>query len=382
MKLLPLFDNLNHRDTNLHNVKLPAKRFLNDFTICHKFLCCYAGSEGTYNAYRRETERLLQWAWHIKNMTLKDIKREHIEEFIRFCQSPPDDWKSSYKVPRYLVINNQRVPNPVWRPFAGEDATLSKASVAHIFTILSTLFNFLVCEEYLFSNPVQQIRQKSQFIQKGQEYQAIRRLSKKQWDVVEMVAITMADLHIEHERTLFMLKLLYGLYLRVSELTARPKWIPKMRDFFQDQHGRWWFEVLGKGNKVRTIAVNSYVLTALKRYRRSMGLPELPNPNETIPLFPRHKGDGAMSNTASIRRIIQKCFDEAQNVLIANGQEDEAENLQYATVHWLRHTGISDAVRYRPREHVRDDAGHSSSAITDRYIDVELSERHKSAQFI
>lgn len=382
MKLLPLFDNLTHRDTNLHNVKLPAKRFLSDFTICHKFLCCYAGSEGTYNAYRRETERLLQWAWHIKNMTLKDIKREHVEEFIRFCQLPPEDWKSSYKVPRYLVINNQRVPNPVWRPFAGEDSTLSKASVAHIFTILSTLFNFLVCEEYLFSNPVQQIRQKSQFIQKGQDYQAIRRLSKKQWDVVEMVAITMADLHIEHERTLFMLKLLYGLYLRVSELTARPKWIPKMRDFFQDQHGRWWFEVLGKGNKIRTIAVNGYVLTALKRYRRSMGLSELPNPNETIPLFPRHKGDGAMSNTASIRRIIQKCFDEAQNVLIQNGQEDEAENLQYATVHWLRHTGISDAVRYRPREHVRDDAGHSSSAITDRYIDVELSERHKSAQFI
>jgi len=51
-----------------------------------------------------------------------------------------------------------------------------------------------------------------------------------------------------------------------------------------------------------------------------------------------------------------------------------------ATVHWLRHTGISDDVKIRPREHVRDDAGHSSSAITDRYVDVELKERHKSAK--
>jgi hypothetical protein len=51
-----------------------------------------------------------------------------------------------------------------------------------------------------------------------------------------------------------------------------------------------------------------------------------------------------------------------------------------ATVHWLRHTGISDDVKIRPREHVRDDAGYSSSAITDRYVDVELKERHKSAK--
>ena len=43
-------------------------------------------------------------------------------------------------------------------------------------------------------------------------------------------------------------------------------------------------------------------------------------------------------------------------------------------------TGISDDVKTRPREHVRDDAGHSSGAITDRYIDIELRERHRSAK--
>lgn len=54
--------------------------------------------------------------------------------------------------------------------------------------------------------------------------------------------------------------------------------------------------------------------------------------------------------------------------------------LQTATVHWLRHTGISDDVKHRPREHVRDDAGHNSGATTDKYIDVELQERHRSAK--
>ncbi len=56
------------------------------------------------------------------------------------------------------------------------------------------------------------------------------------------------------------------------------------------------------------------------------------------------------------------------------------DQLASATVHWLRHTGISDDVKIRPRERVRDDAGHSSGAITDRYIDVELRERHSSAK--
>ena len=59
---------------------------------------------------------------------------------------------------------------------------------------------------------------------------------------------------------------------------------------------------------------------------------------------------------------------------------EEAESLIEATVHWLRHTGISEDVKRRPWEHVRDDAGHSSRATTDKYIDVELRERHRSAK--
>ena len=72
--------------------------------------------------------------------------------------------------------------------------------------------------------------------------------------------------------------------------------------------------------------------------------------------------------------------DKAIEQLNADSFTDDAEALAQATVHWLRHTGISDDVKIRPREHVRDDAGHSSSAITDKYIDVEKRERHRSAR--
>lgn len=36
--------------------------------------------------------------------------------------------------------------------------------------------------------------------------------------------------------------------------------------------------------------------------------------------------------------------------------------------------------KIRPGEHVRDDAGRSSGAITDKYIDIELRERHSTAK--
>ena len=59
---------------------------------------------------------------------------------------------------------------------------------------------------------------------------------------------------------------------------------------------------------------------------------------------------------------------------------EEANAMLEVTVHWLRHTGISDDIKHRPREHVRDDAGHSSSATTNKYIDIKLQKRHRSAR--
>ena len=56
------------------------------------------------------------------------------------------------------------------------------------------------------------------------------------------------------------------------------------------------------------------------------------------------------------------------------------ETVPYKGVRGKGVVRISEDVKTRPREHVRDDAGHSSSATTDRYIDVELQARYLSAQ--
>jgi len=313
-----------------------------------------------------------------------------------FCQSPPATWIGTKKAPRFIEKNGWRIPNAEWRPFVVtvsksdhrkgkkpniKDYELSSTAVKDIFAILSSFYNFLIQEDYTEVNPILHIRQKSKYIPSQQSKTRIRRLSELQWTYVIETAERMAEEDSDqHQRTLFIMTILYAMYLRISELAANKRWTPKMGDFYRDHDGLWWFTTVGKGNKERQVSVSDAMLSALKRYRKSMGLSPLPSPNDKTPLLVKYKGKGAITSTTYLRKIVQCCFDRTILKLQKDGFHEDADALVEATVHWLRHTGISDDVKRRPREHVRDDAGHSSSAITDKYIDIELRERHATAK--
>jgi site-specific recombinase XerD len=392
---LALFDDLKHIKDNQALPTFTDAQIL-DYNKTLSFLQSYTGSAGTFNAYRREVERLLQWSWRVANKSIKELQRDDIEAFIHFCQKPLKAWIGLKKAPRFIDQEGKRLPNREWRPFIvavsktahrnGEmpdlkDFKFSMGGIKETFAILSSFYNFLLQENYTLTNPVALIRQKSKFIRKTQGPQKIRRLSELQWQTVIKSTQGMAEKNpVLHERTLFMISALYALYLRISELAANVRWAPSMQHFSRDHDGNWWFTTVGKGNKQRQIAVSNAMLDALKRWRKHLGLSPLPSPADHSPLLPKIKGRGPMSDTNHIREIVQSCFDHAIDQLKKDNFEEEAESLGEATVHWLRHTGISEDVKHRPREHVRDDAGHSSSATTDKYIDIELRARHISAK--
>ena len=394
-KLIPLFDLIDTVANKINYLDWLTPAQNKDYEQAVKFLRCYSNNDTTLNAYRREVERLLQWIMLKANKTLKQLAREDIDSYIKFCQKPSKSWISLKRVPRFITTNNGRIPNTQWRPFVVtlakkqisegvnpqvENYELSPRSIQDILTITSSFFNFLMQEDYVKINPVMQIKQKSKYFTKQQTQRVVRKLSELQWGYILESAHLMAKENSNHARTLFIMSVLYGMYLRISELTASARWTPKMGDFERDPDGLWWFATVGKGNKSRKIAVSTEILKALKRWRKYLGLSALPSPGETTPMIPKHIGKGSMTSTRHIRTIVQECFDHAKLRLEKDNLIEEAEQLMVATVHWLRHTGISEDVKIRPREHVRDDAGHSSSAITDKYIDVELRERHQSAK--
>ncbi len=399
MSCTPFFDQAEYLPLNKvqlvqHAAFIQHAEFFDDFELAIAFLTCYQGSPDTFNAYRREIERLFQWIVHVHGQPLHSIDRSAIMTYIQFVQSPPASWIATQHHPRFLAKDGMRVPHIKWRPFvvrtpkAMKKNTLqrktstfemSQSALKSTLAILSTFYTFLQQEQYLDTNPIRLIRQKNALIQKTQNTRISRKLSHDQWRVVIIATQAQADLDAKHERHLFVLSCLYLMGLRISELAPNHLHTPTMGDFSPDDEERWWFTAIGKGNKIREIAVPDDMLFALKRYRKTLGLTPLPMRKETTPLIPKHKGRGGLG-IRQIRHIVQACFDLGIDTLYREGKDASAQDLCAATVHWLRHTAITADIKHRPREHVRDDAGHENAATTDRYIDSDRSARHESAQ--
>jgi site-specific recombinase XerD len=321
--------------------KFPAY-ILKDYQHSLNFLYSYRGSADTFNSYRRELERLIQWSWLTHEKSILQLKKIDIEAFIEFCQNPHKRWVGTKTVARFIDKNGQRQSNPSWRPFIVKiskklfhngdypeklNFKLSSDSIKQIFAILGSFYNYLVQEEISEINPVLQIRQKSKFILKQQLSPMIRRLSETQWEAVMKVTESLADQYPDqHERTLFIMNALYGMYLRVSELAATKRWVAMMRDFFRDVNGDWWFKTVGKGNKMRQIAVSPPILAALKRWRNHLGFSPLPSIEDQDPLIPKAIGKGPIASTRAIRNIAQTCFDKAVENLL---QEKKPRTLKF-----------------------------------------------------
>ena len=86
--LLPLFDSLDYLHKNIENVILPDPCFQNDFYHCLNFLKSYTGSLGTFNSYRRETERLLQWCWLVKKLRSRSLSAMTSNNLSAFARIP------------------------------------------------------------------------------------------------------------------------------------------------------------------------------------------------------------------------------------------------------------------------------------------------------
>lgn len=111
---IPLFDTLENINISIsHNEWINFN--LKDYDHAIAFLKSYKGSIGTFNAYRREVERLLHWSWLIAKKSVKDLRRADIETYLAFCQSPPVSWIGIKKAPRFVDREGERAANHEWR---------------------------------------------------------------------------------------------------------------------------------------------------------------------------------------------------------------------------------------------------------------------------
>ncbi len=192
----PLIDTCEHLKEKDWQTFISPAFARHDLDCVLDYLKQYDDNKATFESYRRETERLIQWAWLIKKKSLLDLKRQDMEDYIQFCLAPPKPWIGFKKVSRFITRNGERIPNPEWRPFVAtvskidhkngvkpnkQDYQLSQKATREIFTVLSSFYNYLALEEKVSINPIALIKQKNKYIQKHQHQARVMRLSEKQW---------------------------------------------------------------------------------------------------------------------------------------------------------------------------------------------------------
>ncbi|SFB32355.1 tyrosine-type recombinase/integrase [Azotobacter beijerinckii] len=363
---------------------LPAK---NDYLHTRDFLRSYAGWETTYKAYRIQVERLLLWSWLRKGSSILKLTRQDAETFLEFTREPDMAWVGQAVRRRFIAGEEpgELVPNPQWRPYeilgskaarkladetgmprqAPEHYSLTSGSLKQTFAICSSFYDFLNTQDALIGNPFRAIPEPGRFFEKRAPSTEDKVLEPLQWAFVIETAEWMAHQDPErHERTLFVVAMLFSLYLRISELAGRPDWHPSMQAFQQDAGGAWWYVTVGKGGKERRISVSRELLGYLKRYRMSRNLMPLPQPGESTPLLLKLDGRGGLTDR-QIRNIVQKCFDTAVKRMHAEGRsEKEISGLRAASAYWLRHTSATYDAPHRPLKHLQDDLGHAKASTT------------------
>lgn len=337
----------------------------NDLDALNTWLGEYRHSPQTFRTYRKEAERLLLWSIMEMGKPLSSLRREDLmiyEDFIADPQ-PAIRWCGA-KIAR---------TSDQWRPFEGP---LSPASQRQALIILDGMFSYLVSAGYLNGNPLALMRRRRTPLVED-ERSVERYLDRQTWhyllDHIHNLSTETVRQVEEKERIQFLFSLLYLLGPRLSEVASHT-----MGSFFERQ-GKWWWRVIGKGNKLATVPVPAEAIEALSRYRMHLGLSALPAPNDETPLILSVKGRKRIAS-GMIYKIVKKFVTEVAAAMNALDPA-RADKLKQASTHWFRHTAIThQADAGIELRHIKKSARHAKIDTTALYLHSDNDSWHDAVQ--
>lgn len=345
-----------------------------DVDAIKAWLARFLDKQTTFDAYRKEAERLLLWCTLQLGKPLSSLTHEDWLGYKVFLRDPQP-------TAHWIAAEGRKHPrtDPRWRPFAGP---LSASSQRQAGVILNAMFSWLVNAGYLAGNPLALSRERK----RRAPPRITRYLDDELWlEVKATVDALPRETPREREHYLrlrWLITLCYVCGLRISEIASN-----SMGGFFrrrdQDGEERWWLEVLGKGDKLRIIPATSELMVELARYRRELSYPPYPVPGESTPLLLPIGGKPRPLTRGGIHEIIKTVFARTSERLRARGPEfaPAAERVMQASAHWLQHTaGSHMANNDVDLRHVRDNLGQESSSTTNTYLHSSDDARHAETE--
>jgi integrase len=358
------------KGSNREDATLCQLSVRNDYEAIYAWLNEYKTSPSTYRNYQREAERLLLWCLLSRKKALSSLQREDIEAYQDFLASP---------TPRELwcsdTLGKQAKRGTThWRPFK---SGLNEAGIKLAISVINSLFTYLEQAQYLRRNPIALMRNRVRS-KETVEVKALKLLSKilspRQWSLLnETVSLLPEDTYKarrEKYRTQLIIGMFYYLGLRVADLTSG-QW-----NDFKFINGKWWYEIVGKGNKHTLLPVAERLLEIIKESRVFFGYSELPQSDEAIKIIPSWRG----CNGLTARQVNHLLKDLAKKTLgRISPQDNDVEKFIGFSSHKIRHVLGSELRRAElPLESRQKLLRHSKVETTLLYSQLDENELHEA----
>lgn len=338
----------------------------NDYEAIAVWLGARATNDNTWRAYRREAERLLLWCVFARGKALSSITVEDCIAYRDFLQDPPPQWTSARNVQRW---------SPAWRPLAGP---LSPRSLRTAFTIASSLFDWLVSQQYLIANPWKALPRPGRVA----ALDLSRAFTHPQWDAIRTAVERIAP-EVRRVRLRLVSELLYHTGLRRAELLAAN--LGDLREELLEGEPCWVLTVAGKGGRIREVPIVQPVMAHLAADLALRGQPTDPRdgpPGAALIARINEPADGRRGATPpgaraermpspQLYRELKRVFEAASEQMRAAGVRG-AGRVARGSPHWLRHTFATHAIETVPADVVGSVLGHASMATTTLYTRTEL----------
>ena len=348
-----------------------------------------SASAQTRRAYEREARRLLAWLMWQKgadDQVLPLATTPEATTFLHWLLNPESSLVPGEILARAGLPGKQPVKNG-----------LSDSSLLHAAAVLNSLYQHLNSLRapwgpYAPFNPFAALKRGvARGVKTGLDGSPLPRLARRAgtaadgpagkalsvslWSevlaTVELMPRTSPAQIERYWQTWWIVRLQYhSVFRRFESVNAR------MADVVLTRTG-YELQVVGKGNKAASIVMTDVFVRDLITYRRALGLAPMPDPRETGPLIlhasPARRAAGAHISELTLYRRVTDVFEATANrIEPLEASAADVQRLRSATLHGIRHTGIThmlDAgVSMRTTSRL---ARHSSPATTSLYDSLE-----------
>ena len=320
--------------------------------------------------------------------------------YLDYCQAPPSLLPIATSPSSYSTRGGERLPNPQWRPFLGKrelgrelpyrlERTGDENQARHPVRPSSS-FSFRRSTWTATGAPAATVKRPDS--QDTRRRGPILHRTAKVVPLMQAAERLATECPLQHERSRFLICLMYACYLRISGGGGQTGFSPVMSQFRRDSKtGVWGCDIpCSKGGKRRTVAVPRPCWRRWQCYRTFSLALAAANPGEQTPLFVRHKAAAhgreqgepmPTSGSANCATLGWRSSSRPQELPSRMALPRMPPRCAPLTPHSIRHTGIAHDInlRSRPLSHVQADAGHDSIDTTSNICTPANSERHESA---